>query len=763
MSLAGNVTSFDKEFDDYAHGTELSGNRTTANYRMVHLQRLANPLLPWNPEPKLADGKTANPDYKPNLPINPYRTVDSSSVNLTAFNGVSRKDSDIDPTKQQKENKMRPWIFGQDAANEVQLYINNLQAGKQVLYVRSLERGFSARLNQFGSIANPTTVLPQRVLWAQEPPMVILQSQRDQILDLTGLWTTPGMRQMTMRFDEVAPQAKTDQKIFKNLFDMVVEQSLGFGNESYGLMYDATPTGATPASKAPAASAVGAVAPDQLIFYHNVDPTTNTVNSSVPITSTNPWLEWGNRPYVSAEELLNVPAGSQATMLRMFSAGSSANPYDGTGFDAANAIVTNAVRWAGFRSPFGHLANFAATATTPADVDRDAMGVPKLDANGNVQAFGAPNFYRILDYVQVPSRYVGTDTMLNAETFNDVPTYVSASEPIGTDISSPADPRYNFQPPFNKVSRERDPGRVNLNTVTGRRIPPTATAAAQIWSEVFDGIMHRVHDNDPSSTTQLGHLGPAWRDIVISRRGYPQVNADGSGPIEKAGAVAAPDTFEFGLHKDFPSVFSNPFRSSDAGDLVPLANMVMSGVQASSLRSHHFNRGTDNVWGANNGDARAAGFGDDELVMKAGESGIPLLSASLGNPNVPAPWMDADRNPYMMYQPMSRLGNLVTNRSGVFAVWITVGYFEVEPAPKADPTLADWGNQALKDRCGGDISLYNRIYPDGYMLGRELGSDTGDVKRPRGFYIIDRTEEVGFKPGEDLNVEKLIRLRRRIE
>ena len=60
-------------------------------------------------------------------------------------------------------------------------------------------------------------------------------------------------------------------------------------------------------------------------------------------------------------------------------------------------------------------------------------------------------------------------------------------------------------------------------------------------------------------------------------------------------------------------------------------------------------------------------------------------------------------------------------------------------------------------------TLYNRVYPDGYMLGKELGSDTGDVKRPRGFYIIDRTEEVGFKPGEDLNVEKMIRLRRRIE
>ena len=45
----------------------------------------------------------------------------------------------------------------------------------------------------------------------------------------------------------------------------------------------------------------------------------------------------------------------------------------------------------------------------------------------------------------------------------------------------------------------------------------------------------------------------------------------------------------------------------------------------------------------------------------------------------------------------------------------------------------------------------------------QIGSDTGDIHRHRGFYIIDRTEAVGFKPGEDLNVENMIRVRRRID
>ena len=91
---------------------------------------------------------------------------------------------------------------------------------------------------------------------------------------------------------------------------------------------------------------------------------------------------------------------------------------------------------------------------------------------------------------------------------------------------------------------------------------------------------------------------------------------------------------------------------------------------------------------------------------------------------------------------MQRLGNLVTTRSNVYAVWITVGYFEVTPVTTRPIPHGD---------------------PDGYQLGQELGSDTGEIQRHRAFYIFDRTLPVGFQRGQDLNVDKAILVNRYIE
>ena len=98
-------------------------------------------------------------------------------------------------------------------------------------------------------------------------------------------------------------------------------------------------------------------------------------------------------------------------------------------------------------------------------------------------------------------------------------------------------------------------------------------------------------------------------------------------------------------------------------------------------------------------------------------------------------------NPYFRIQNLQRLSNLLTTRSNVYAIWITIGYFEVTVNPLG-PT---------------------NVYPDGYVLGQEMGADTGEVTRHRAFYIYDRSIPVGFEPGQDHNFEDGLLLRRFIE
>ena len=49
------------------------------------------------------------------------------------------------------------------------------------------------------------------------------------------------------------------------------------------------------------------------------------------------------------------------------------------------------------------------------------------------------------------------------------------------------------------------------------------------------------------------------------------------------------------------------------------------------------------------------------------------------------------------------------------------------------------------------------------VVCRELGLDTGEVRRHRMFAIVDRSIPVGFQPGKDLNVHKAILLQRKID
>ena len=120
---------------------------------------------------------------------------------------------------------------------------------------------------------------------------------------------------------------------------------------------------------------------------------------------------------------------------------------------------------------------------------------------------------------------------------------------------------------------------------------------------------------------------------------------------------------------------------------------------------------------------------------------------------------DPRLHPYFQYHKLQRLANLITSHSNVYAVWVTVGYFEVYPWNASDPVNL---MQSRTDPTGV-VAMPDAAHPDGYQLGPELGSDTGKTQRHRAFYLLDRSIPAAYKPGQDLNTERTILLRRFIE
>lgn len=694
-----NSLHFDLPFDDEP-GFNQAHRRPVRlkKYRVVHLQRLADPTMPWNPPPGYNEAdraKRAVARHDPALPVNPYLTVDSASVDLTIFNGASSTEA---------------------------------QPPQGDTLYRSTERMHQARR----SLGFAAAAVPQRALWAQDFFMAPLNVFGSETTGETGVV-------VNNRRDRMPQDARMDHGVSPNHFDYIFRHSLGLPNEAAGSVYMQPERAPDALAEDPtdidgvaqlAGAAAGAPRPDGAI------------------ASTYPWLNWNNRPFVSENELLQVPAWSSMEMLRKFSTMNpnqpvnESNSYEGgwaarrgpSDTDPIDAEKTNAERYKRTTARFGHLLNILQSFSESASIEFDPT-------TGDPACIGAANFHRILDYVHTPSRFVATDTLLD-------PTAFSVDN-----VASLDDPRAGNLAPFNRVPNYREPGKVNLNTVRGQRIEGLG-----VWSEVFDGLMHRVRDGDPLSfpnATGYGHFGPAWRDVILSRRGYDD-------PLATGYSIDGPDRSPLVLRNDLPTFFAKPFRSPTSGDLVPIEGLLDGGVDVSMLRSHPLRPDVNPAgyqWG-NPGDDDGWGLTEDsrEAINIGGGPPVPLFSELCSTPAI-----DATRNSAMHYMPLTRLDNLTTTRSGVFAIWVTVGYFEVTPAPEfADQIAQKFTNQAGGDPDLGRV-LYNKVYPQGYQLGKELGSETGDIDRHRAFYIIDRTRPVAFKPGEDVNVEDAILLRRRID
>lgn len=500
----------------------LRDNGLHPGVRRIQLERLANPLLPYDPT------------------TNPYLVMDAIGADVATFNGLV-PNSPMAPTDRET-----------DAA----------ATDPTDLLLASFERS----TNQNGPAANPDP--------ASFNPMLLWRA------DLRGrienpAW--PGTLGVTEPFAYPAFGTTDNHFVPQNLVQSLGEIDLGYRTQ------------------------VGAAASVQRAF---------------------PWLTWNNRPFVSQLELAHVPWAGNGKLLETFTA-----HVNGTSEFIGITPVTPDK--AGLRGPFRHLPNF-----WDDDYSRTTGSSPRV-----------PGLHRILEFLEVPSRFTGTQFELRPQNFSTNNVYANGNLPE----------MHPFYSPYNSVSLFREPGKINLNTL-------------------YDVTNQRV-----------------WRGLM----GFGTWNGNnvGYGHHFAAGPF---DSSRQGLGGGLPTDYPHVFRSPERGNFVPelaAGTLVVSSAQPTLFRA-------------------------SVPAVPQNNGNNPLLDfLSLG---VPRPHFDPQRNAYFRYDARQRLGNLTTCRSSVFAIWVTVGFFEVNDQ------------------------------------GLPMDEAKDGPPRQRGFFMIDRSIPVAFEPGRNHNVDRVI-------
>ena len=391
----------DEPFDERARMPleNLRNTGTTAQFKTAFLQRLADPTLPYNPGP-------GYPGHNGGVAVNPYITVDWSSIDLTVFSGEENTNRQFTITQPMRAQR---WIDPSDV--------------------------------------DPYNTAPPELFDTRAKGSTKLAAGTPAPVNDINIWTHA----------TTTPQNQA-RGAGEDYFKINLRNTMGFLNSTYGAGRS-TPTA------------------------YRGDPNQPW-----------PWLTWSSRPFDNPMELMNVPASTLSRLPHEFSFQSGASPYG----DANHPQLV---------APYGHLLNF-------------------FHASSN--QYQSPHFYRLFDYVETPSPYMGAERLYRPGNF------VAGAAAAG------------FRPPYNYLSRFRDPGRVNINTI--------------FEPEVWQGLTKGFPAMDPSINVAT------WNSLLASRQGY-------------GGNIGV-------MNNAFPTRFANPFRSSAQGDAAPLPNLRTTGVQASLLRSN---------------------------------------------------------------------------------------------------------------------------------------------------------------------------------
>lgn len=338
------------------------------------------------------------------------------------------------------------------------------------------------------------------------------------------------------------------------------------------------------------------------------------------------------------------------------------------------------------------------------------------------------NLCRALEFVYTPSLYLGTQNLAGTDENGNL---------INDGFGNPV-----------FYSARREPGKVNLNTTN-----------EAVW-KALSPRSERVSDDAKLPGTK-------WDEFVDSRYAFWTVDtgADEDGDGEN-------DTYTQGGNAPTPFQPAHTTPLWGTLDQAPAPTPTAATLAAQHEIDLTSERGTNAEPLLDNLLERFASDDDGNTVYSYQDeegnrqtttdrdwlvaNGIAFNEVSLGKRN----------NLFEATAEMQRLSGTTTNRSNVFAIWTTVGYFEVERCnpgvnmPSVDPDGNELTLEKLIDPNYKWYRYYQAIYPDGYTYGKELGAEFGETKRRRGFAIIDRSIPVDFRRGQSANYQDAILLQR---
>ena len=396
-----------------------------------------------------------------------------------------------------------------------------------------------------------------------------------------------------------------------------------------------------------------------------------------------PWIVWNDRPFANPYELIFVPRTPPSRLFTNYR--NLDYPGGGTpaGSDYSNTSSTsyNTDDIFAACTPGAHLLPITAITDVPA---------PAVASQTSTRSRAADLLVRVFEYVRVRSPFIGAETVL-------------------ANLGGDGRPD-RFVGPFNRLSTYREPGRINVNT-----IHPDTTVGAPVWNALCGAA---------TGTPETSYAS------IVAARSVQLPFLDNSGNLVVTGTMIRPYRPARGTRSDY----------SEAGQPQSQSNTYFATSWLTNPRTD------TSQWLAPSGTIPQIG---DRLSVRSftllGDALRTGTAAGRRPPLFQQPAQDAwandgARNAWFRFESLVRANANATVRSEVYAIWVTMGLFEV--ASGATPS---------------------RVYPDGYRLVREYGSDTGDVTRHRSFFIYDRSIPVGFQQGNDLNVQDGILVERFIE